>query len=466
MLRYLFFFLLLFPSQIVLAQLTIIVEQLPEATPALDAIYIAGDFQGWNPNDPAYQLTKNAEGLHEITFEPQTGNIAFKFTRGSWENTEGNAAGQFLPNRTFNYSGNATTIRVTIASWEDVSGTANSTAAENVHILDDDFPINALNRTRRIWIYLPPDYAQTNKKYPVLYLQDGQNAFDAATSFSGEWQVDESLNRLFEAGDYGCIVVAIDNGQAHRIDEYTPWPNPEYGGGEGDEYLSFIVNELKPVIDANYHTLSSREFTGIMGSSLGGLISHFGFVEYPTVFGKAGIFSPSYWFSDNVYSHTATIEKAADSKIYLLGGQNESATLVAHINRMEAVLKAEGFAATEIKKVIHPDGAHSEWYWAREFSAAYEWLFGDLNFTTSTALTPRLTIRIFPNPTDSLLHIEGLPNGVNYQVEIVSLQGQPLKRMPMNQSAIALDFLPSGFYIVKVWAGNQVVFSERVMVNR
>ena len=459
----LFFIFLFIYSQTAMAQLTIQVNKIPVNTPAIASIYLAGNFQGWNPGNPNYQLLQKADGIFEITIEPTVGDLEFKFTRGSWEQTEGNANGNYLPNRTFQYSGDSTTITLEIASWEDIEGINNSTAATNVRILDHDFPISTLNRERRIWIYLPPDYETTDKKYPVLYLQDGQNVFDASTSFSGEWRVDESLNQLFQQGDHGCIVVAIDNGQAHRINEYSPWVNNQYGGGEGDEYMNFIVNELKPVIDANFRTFRERKFTGIMGSSLGGLISHFGFVEYQAVFGKAGIFSPSYWFSNGVYEHTADIEKVADTKIYLLGGQNESASLVPDINRMEDLLHAEGFDNDEIQKAIHADGAHSEWYWAREFPTAYKWLFDGLDFTTSTKTLPTSIIQIYPNPIDSVLHFKGVKQMTEPLLEIVSLQGQSIQKIPLTQTTINLSTLLNGFYIVKIWENNRVVFSEKIV---
>ena len=461
----LLFFLLSLAPQLIFAQLTIQVNKIPINTPANTNIFIAGNFQGWNPGDTAYQLEAKMDGTYDITITPPSGKLEFKFTQGDWNSTEGNENGNFLPNRQFNYTGEKTTIPLEILSWEN-GDQANSTATSNVRILNHDFPITSLNRVRRIWVYLPPDYSETNKHYPVLYLQDGQNVFDAATSFSGEWQVDESLNNLFDQGDYGCIVIAIDNGGTHRIDEYSPWINNEYGGGEGDEYLTFIVNELKPVIDANFRTFKEREFTGIMGSSLGGLIAHYGFVEYQSVFSKAGIFSPSYWFSNKVYEHTAAIEKIAAAKIFLLAGQNESSTLVSRINQMESLLLEEGFTTNEIQKTIHTDGAHSEWYWAREFPAAYQWLFGDIDFSTSVPTTQKFDIQIYPNPTDSLLHVKGYQHLKQPTLEIVSLQGRSLRKIVLHQDTINTNFLNNGLYIVKLWDGHQVVYSEKIIVNR
>jgi alpha-glucosidase len=167
-----------------------------------------------------------------------------------------------LPDRTFTFTGQPQTLNLTILSWEDVGGT-NSTAAANVSILNTQFWMPELNRSRRIWLYLPPDYATSTKHYPVIYMKDGQNLFDAVTSFSGEWQVDETLNTLFANGDYGAIVVGIDNGGAERLNEYSPWNNPQYGGGQGALYMDFVAETLKPFIDANYRTLPQGATTAL-----------------------------------------------------------------------------------------------------------------------------------------------------------------------------------------------------------
>src|SRR5205085_11725242 len=127
-------------------------------------------------------------------------------------------------------------FNLTVLSWEDISGSGpSSTAAANVQVLNTSFFMPQLNRSRKIWLYLPPDYYTTSKTYPVLYMEDGQNLFDNATSFSGEWQIDETLNTLHSQGNYGAIVVGIDNGGGERLNEYSPWVNATYGGGQGDQ---------------------------------------------------------------------------------------------------------------------------------------------------------------------------------------------------------------------------------------
>src|SRR4029078_12576857 len=145
------------------AQLTINLTSVPADTPDTASIYIAGNFNNWNPGNSAYKLTDNQNGTYTITFNPSPGTLEFKFTRGSWATVEGTASGGFLPNRTYSYSGSASSINLTIAGWDDISGFDSSQGT--VQILDEDYFIPQLNRTRRIWIYLPPDYNTTSKHY-------------------------------------------------------------------------------------------------------------------------------------------------------------------------------------------------------------------------------------------------------------------------------------------------------------
>lgn len=247
-----------------------------------------------------------------------------------------------------------------------------------VVVLDKDFHMPHLNRTRKVWLYLPRDYYASNKYYPVLYMHDGQNLFDATASFAGEWYVDESLDVIFGDGKESAIVVGIENSRdQNRLNEYSPWQNSNYQmGGEGNLYVEFIVNELKPYIDSIYRTKSGREHTGIMGSSMGGLISLYAAIERQDIFGRAGVFSPSLWFTEGKsFQHVSDKGKQQDLKIYLIAGEREGSNAAAETWRMSETLRASGFQTNEVFIEIHPDGEHNEAYWAREFPKAYEWLF-------------------------------------------------------------------------------------------
>ena len=450
------------------AQLTIHISQTPSNTPLISELFLAGNINNWNAGDQNYIFEKTNDQVYELVLDIAAGDLEFKITRGSWTSVEGNASGEYRPNRNYTYSGQPDTLTIEVLSWEDLSSSSgNSTASDNVSILSENFELNTIGRTRRIWLYLPPDYYQSNKSYPVLYMHDGQNLFDNQTSFSGEWYVDETLNELFAQGDPGIIVVGIDNGGAERINEYTPWPNAQYGGGNGANYIASIINDLKPFIDSNYRTLSSAEYTGIMGSSLGGLVSLYGIISNQETFGKAGIFSPSYWFSRECFQFVLDTGKKSKLRIYTIGGENESSTMASNIHQMDSVFNLINLDQTEYLSTIHPDGQHNEAYWAREFGAAYLWLFKNQTATSVSSLSSQFSFSIYPNPTqDSFqVQLEMLPKEALLQV--VSLSGKMLLKSrvrSLNQTFQTSKF-PPGIYQIQFYSGNKLIGSEALIIT-
>ena len=251
-----------------------------------------------------------------------------------------------------------------------------STATENVSILKKEFLIPNLNNiSHKIWVYVPPNYNNSNKKYPVIYMHDAQNLFDATTSYAGEWGIDETLNKLFKKTGKGFIVVAVENGGEERINEYTPWEHEKYGGGKGAIYIDFLKNTLKPYIDATYRTKKQAKHTAIIGSSLGGLISYYGGLKYPETFGKIGALSTSFWFSDKVKDFTYNYGKNKKSKLYLLVGVKEGKDVVLNTKKYKILLLETGFKSKNITSKINPEGAHNEAFWSSEFSEVIQWLY-------------------------------------------------------------------------------------------
>lgn len=249
-----------------------------------------------------------------------------------------------------------------------------STALPNVHVLPA-MTMPGLDRQRTIRIYLPPGYETSKARYPVLYMHDGQNLFDDATSYIGEWGVDETMNELSKTQQLNLIVVGVDNGLDLRVRELNPWDNPEHGKGEGKLYVDFIVSVVKPYIDAHYRTKKDRAHTGIMGSSLGGLISHYAIYEYPNVFSKAGIFSPAYWYAPYVFDYTASHPVPKDVRLYFYAGGKEHETMVPNMQRVVATLRKRGFPEKQLRVEVNPDAQHNETAWRAEFPRAVEWLF-------------------------------------------------------------------------------------------
>ncbi|QXP71799.1 alpha/beta hydrolase [Polaribacter sp. R2A056_3_33] len=171
------------------------------------------------------------------------------------------------------------------------------------------------------------------------------------------------------------IVVGIENGGEHRIEEYTPWKNQKYGGGKGAIYVDFLVTQLKPFIDKNYRTKLAPENTAIIGSSLGGLISFYGGLKYPNTFGKIGALSTSFWFSDKVVKFAEENGNQKNTRLYLLAGDKEEAIMVTDTENMAECLLDIGFPSENIKTKIAPEGKHTESFWKEEFLEVITFLF-------------------------------------------------------------------------------------------
>ena len=269
-----------------------------------------------------------------------------------------------------------------IMDWQEYfTDTADHTITGNVKLIDC-FPMPQLERERRIWIYLPPDYDVSDRHYPVLYMHDGQNIFDEKTANLGEWHVDETLENLCASQPaLGTIVVGIDNGQGYRGNEYCPWKCPRISGGEGLEYVQFIIDTLKPFIDENFRTLSDREHTGIAGSSLGGFISLYAGLQFQEIFSKVGAFSTAFLFArEEMFNFIRSTTKQFPMKIYLDVGKKEHCMIdndQYENDSMQAyeMLQKIGFSREELKLVVDSEGVHNEEYWAKRFPEAFLWMF-------------------------------------------------------------------------------------------
>lgn len=252
-----------------------------------------------------------------------------------------------------------------------------STAQSNVLLMKELVDIPVLNRQRQIRLYLPPSYSTSKRRYPVIYMHDAQNLFDAATAYSIEWNVDETLNALAKSDKIEVIVVGIDNGQDKRMTELNAWDNKDFGKQEGKQYMEFIVKVLKPLIDQQYRTKTDRANTAMMGSSMGGLISHYAISQYPDVFGKAGIFSASYWAAPDVFEFIRLTPAPKDTRLYLMSGGNEGGGIMQaqETGRAYATMLATGHLERNIKMKIVPKGEHGEILWRAEFAEAIRWMF-------------------------------------------------------------------------------------------
>lgn len=332
--------------------------------------------------------------------------------------------------------------------------TDSSTAGNNVHIMADSFDMPQLGRSRRIWIYLPPDYETSGQDYPVIYMHDGQNLFDDSTSVNGEWHVDETLDTLYSEGFRVPVVIGIERDNTYMFQEYSPWVHQDQAG-DGEYYMQFIVETLKPYIDQNYRTLPGRDYTGIMGSSFGGFITHYGALAYQDIFSKAGIYSPVYWYSDSVYSFTRKTGRQDAMRIYMrCGGSESQGTINDMINMKDTLLQA-GFSQDEINQTIIPGGHANETLWGSDFGEAYKWLFAAYANSITESQHVNL-ISLFPNPTGDKLNIPPDFQDKCESLEVINMIGNKVLHFaPFFGDVVDVSGLAKGIYIVRLTANGK-----------
>lgn len=268
----------------------------------------------------------------------------------------------------------------------------------------DKYHSRYLSKTPTVILYLPHNWKKSKKRYPVLYAHDGQNLFDGRTSFVGEWYLDDVIESLIKKNLLSdMIVVGIYNNGIHRLNEYTPTAmnmgNGHKQGGDLEKHGQFIVEELKPYIDKTFPTLKSREHTGIMGSSLGALASFYLLGQYPKVFSKAAVLSPSFWWDNvRVLEDIARLDFPKDVKIYIDGGWNEGedeSKMIRWMRQVYRTLAAKGLKDLE-NIFYHEDleGIHNEKDWTKRSPMALLYLYGKfssqiVNFTAKPIIKKR-----------------------------------------------------------------------------
>lgn len=266
---------------------------------------------------------------------------------------------------------------------------AEAPTASRRHTLTGDvrthasFESRILDNRRDVLVYLPPGYGKSRKRYPVFYLQDGQNVFDGATSFIAgqEWRADETAETLIRSGAIEpLIIVAVNNAGAQRMAEYTPAPDAKYKGGNADLYGRMIVEELKPFIDRQYRTRTSAASTGIGGSSLGGLVSLYLALSHPDVFGRVAVLSPSVWWADrDILKRVQSLERKPRLRVWLdIGtaeGKEPTRTLQDARDLRDAFI-AQGWRAGKDFQYMEAESAqHNEKAWAERFGDILQFLF-------------------------------------------------------------------------------------------
>lgn len=252
-----------------------------------------------------------------------------------------------------------------------------------------EFRSRVFRNTRFLRVWLPPGYddaENAGRHYPVLYLNDGQNLFEAATSFTGvEWQADETADRLIREGSIPpLIIVGIDNTGKDRIREYMPYRsmNPMMLRVQGRHYPDFLMKEVMPFVGRNYRVATGAENTGLGGSSLGGLIALYTAMVRPGAVGRLLVESPSLWASGRQAIRESRAVRIWPERIFLgvgtaeAGSAERSRTVVDDVRELAAILRRAVLSEKRLRLMVKDGAGHNEEAWAERFPEALRFLFG------------------------------------------------------------------------------------------
>jgi predicted alpha/beta superfamily hydrolase len=368
---------------------TVFLVTVPATTPPEDTLWLSGnqpELGEWN--GAGVKLHKAMDNLYaaSLSFRPGT-PLEFKVTRGSWATVEKDAMGQEAENHLFNTGDDYEHVPFTVEWWADFGSVPPpQVRTGNIQYLFDVEPTDKTLPKRDVIVWLPPGYddKDTSRHYPVLYMHDGQNLMDATTAaYSVEWGVDETAEQLVTAGEVEpLIIVGVYNAGEERIAEYTPVPfEPKYpNAGRADAYGRFLVEELKPLIDATYHTRKDAASTGLAGSSLGGLVSLYLGLQYPDTFTRLGVISPSVWWADrDILQRVEQLNAPLPLRIWEDIGTHEGTSAesetVTDADKLYQALKAKGWSDADLKYTVVQGGRHNEKAWSQRFGDVLRFLF-------------------------------------------------------------------------------------------
>lgn len=353
--------------------------------------YLTGSFNDWAmPGYRLGQIPPVGQTLSITMDDMPMQHLDVKLTRGQWETCQAYGDGEIADSISIDVS-EKQLIRFQVKHWRDEF--PKSTASPQVHLLADRFYLPHLDRHRRLWIYLPKEYDAHEKRYPVIYMHDGQHLFDEAVSVGRagpvEWKVDETI----DIAKFKAIVVGIEHADTYdeRLDEFLIEPFENLKTPQGLLYLQDIVEAVKPYVDLHFRTLPDTEHTAVVGSSAGGLISLYAGLLYPNIFGTVGAFSPSLWMGHDLLGLYANMTAEAQSSVveqayYFYAGGREirqdknlgKVDLATDMQEFIVLFRNQKIADATVD--IDPHGRHSALYWQRVFQRFYDWWSTSLKF--------------------------------------------------------------------------------------
>ena len=360
----------------------------PAATPAGATLWISGgvpELGSWS--GAGLRLAPRADGSHAGSVRVERGTLLeFKATRGSWDTVEKGPGGEELSNRTHRAEA-GDTIRVEVARWREDGGTASTTRrpTRTGDIRSLGVVPSRFVAPREVLVWLPEGYESDRaRRYPVLYVQDGNNAFDDSTSFAGEWRLDETAARLIGEGRLPPFIAVAVYNTPDRIAEYTHAVDSKGRGGKGADYGRFLIEELKPLIDRGFRTRPGAEHTAILGSSLGAVIALELAIERPDVFTRVGCVSPAAWWANRDLVARAARAPKNRLRVWVDIGTDEGTaeagrrTWIEDAEAVHEALRRSGVKPGALKLEIVEGGRHNEAAWAARLDRILEFLLEGL----------------------------------------------------------------------------------------
>ena len=357
----------------------------PQNTPKDQMLYLSGSVPALGNWDAAgVPLVRRDDGRYVATAEVQSGiPYSYKITRGTWGTVESDPNGKPTENRALEVTGDTATIDVRVAGWLDGGKTVPGrvTTSGNI-VLHKKCPSKHLPLDRTLAVYLPPNYEQDkDARFPVLYMQDGQNLFDESTSFQGiEWRMDEAAQALIAQGVIRPVIIVGIYNTEQRDAEFTP---PWASGGKparGDDYAKLVLEEVKPFIEKTYRTAPGRENAAIGGASMGALIAMHVVKTSPQTFGQLALISPwlraggkpiaADWIGDGKW--------LAGTKLYIEMGTAGGANYPGDNGPADAkdfVQKLQSAGVTSVQYNEIPGDQHNEASWQRHVDEILTALF-------------------------------------------------------------------------------------------
>jgi enterochelin esterase-like enzyme len=362
------------PAKIIQIEFRVSSPGLPDDS----SVYICGNIPqlaNWNPG--ALKMTPVGNHTWNIKIRTETSfPIEYKYTRGSWEKENANANGNPLSNFIIKVK-NDTIIINSVPAWLNKTGRKITGQVTGMVIYHRQLKGDGIS-DRDIVVWLPPEYKkEKSKKYSVLYMQDGQNIFDPATSsFGVDWQIDETCDSLVKAKAIDPLIVVGIYNTRERMSEYTP-------GKAGSNYMNFVVNIVKPLIDKSYRTLPDRKHTFVGGSSAGGTISFMLAWNYPELFSKAFCLSPAFMIQNIDLVKVVSDYKGKKKKLVFYidnGSKGLEERLQPGVDEMIKTLEQKGYKKNKDYFYISaPDAEHNEAAWAKRMPEALKSLLGRRN---------------------------------------------------------------------------------------